>query len=136
MDEELASIPLVSSSIGDEYNPALCIIFQKNKKGVKVTSTPNGRSKAIDAANIRKGNALNRLSISEYSSFVYHVTNECYKGYTLSKTLEQIQVGNEVEDINMEVGHTDRMPPSNMKRWELSDFFKNFAYIYKKKKEM
>ena len=26
MDKELASIPLVSSAIGDEYNPALCII--------------------------------------------------------------------------------------------------------------
>ena len=116
MNEELVSIPLVSSSIGDEYNPALCIIFQKNKKGVKVSSTPNVRSKAIDAANIRKDNVLNRLSISECSSFVYHAANECYKGYTLSKTLEQIQVGNEVEDTNMDVDHTDSMPPSKMKR--------------------
>ena len=47
MDEELASIPLVSSSIGDEYNPTLCIICQKSKKGVKVSSTPNGCSKVI-----------------------------------------------------------------------------------------
>ena len=116
MDEKLASMPLVSSSTGDNYNPALRIICQKNKKGVKVSSTPNGRSKVIDAANIRKYNVLNRLSISECSSFVYHVTNECYKGYTLSKTLEQIQVGNEVEDVNMEVDHTDNMPPSKMRR--------------------
>ena len=69
-------------------------------------------------------------------SFVYHVTNKCYKWHTLLKTLEQIQVGNEVEDVNMEVDHTDNMPPSKMKRWELSDFFKSFAYINKKKKEM
>ena len=92
--------------------------------GVKVRSTLNGRRKVIDAANIDKDNVLNRLSISECSSFVYHVTNECCKGYTLSKTLEQIQVSNEVEDINMEVDHTDSMPPSKMKRWELSDYFK------------
>ena len=45
------------------------------------------------------------------------VTNECYKGYTLLKTLEQIQAGNEFEDINMEFDHTDIMPPSKMKRF-------------------
>ena len=79
MDEELASILLVLSSTGDDYNPALCIICQKNKKGVKVSSTPIGRSKVIDSANIRKDKVLNRFSISESSSFVYHVTNESYK---------------------------------------------------------
>ena len=79
MDEELAYILLVSSSTGDDYNPALCIICQKNKKGVKVSSTPFGRSKVIDSANIRKDKVLNRLSISESSSFVYHVSNESYK---------------------------------------------------------
>ena len=67
MDEELASVPLVLSSIGYEYNPALCIICQKNKKGVKVSSTLNGRSKVTNTANIRKDNVLNRLSISECS---------------------------------------------------------------------
>ena len=50
-----------------------------NKKGVKVSSTPTGRSKVIDSANIRKDKVLNRCSISESSSFVYHVTNESYK---------------------------------------------------------
>ena len=48
--------------------------------------------------------------------------------------LEQIQVGNGIEVVNMEVDHTDNMPASKMKEWELSDFLKNFAYIYKKKK--
>ena len=52
IDEELASTILVLPSTGDEYNPALCIICQKNKKGVKVRSTLNGRRKVIDAANI------------------------------------------------------------------------------------
>ena len=106
----------MSSSIGDEYNPALCIICQKNKKGVKVTSMPNGRSKVADAENIRKDNVLNKLRIPECSSFDYHVTNVCYQGYILSKTLKQIQVGNKVEDINTEVDHTESIPPSKMKR--------------------
>ena len=48
--------------------------------------------------------------------------------------LEQIQVGKVIEDVNMEVDHTDNMPASKMKKWELSDFLKNFAFIYKKKK--
>ena len=61
---------MVLSSIGDEYNLALRIICQKNKKGVKVSSTPNARCKVIDAANISKDSALNRLSISECSPFV------------------------------------------------------------------
>ena len=78
-------------------------LSEKTKKGVKVSSTSNGRSKVMDAANISKDNILNRLRISECPSFVfvYHVTNECYKGYTLSKALQQIQFGNEVEDVNM-----------------------------------
>ena len=91
MDEELASVALVSFSVGDDYNPALRIVCQKNKKRVKVSSTSNGRSKVVDAANIPKVNILNRLSISDCSSFLYHITNECYEEYTLSKTPEEIQ---------------------------------------------
>ena len=75
MDEELASTPLLSSSIGDDSNPALCIICQKKKNGVKVSSTSIGRSKVIDAANTHKGNVFSRLSLSECLSFVYHVTS-------------------------------------------------------------
>ena len=52
---------------------------------------------------------------------------------SLSKKLEQIQVGNEVEDVNMEVDHTENMPSSNMKRWDLSDFLKTILLISIKK---
>ena len=31
MDEELTSIPLVSPSIGDDYNPAICIKLLSKK---------------------------------------------------------------------------------------------------------
>ena len=45
LDQELASIPLVSSSIGDDYDPAICMYYlskkkkkrKKKKKGVKVS---------------------------------------------------------------------------------------------------
>ena len=127
---------LVSSYIRDDHNPAICIICQKNKKGVKANSTPNGRSKVIDAANVRKDNVLNGLSITECLLFFYNVTNERYKRYTLSKTLEQIQVLNKVEDYTMEVDQTDKTPPPKTKRWELSDFFENVClYLEKEKKK-
>ena len=32
MDQELASIPLVSSSIGDDYDPAICMYYLSKKK--------------------------------------------------------------------------------------------------------
>ena len=38
MDEELASIPLVSSPIRDDYNPALCIICQKSRRKLKLVA--------------------------------------------------------------------------------------------------
>ena len=35
MDQELASIPLVSSSIGDDYDPAICMYYLSKKKKEK-----------------------------------------------------------------------------------------------------
>ena len=35
MDQELASIPLVSSSIGDDYDPAICMYYLSKKKKKK-----------------------------------------------------------------------------------------------------
>ena len=32
LDQELASIPLVSSSIGDDYDPAICMYYLSKKK--------------------------------------------------------------------------------------------------------
>ena len=47
---------------------------------------------------------------------MFAVSSSLYKGYILSKTLEEIQVGNEVEDVNTEVSHIDNMSSSKMKR--------------------
>ena len=51
-----------------------------------------------------------------FAVFFYNVTNERYKRYTLSKTLEQIQVLNKVEDYTMEVDQTDKTPLPKTKR--------------------
>ena len=53
----------ILSPIANEY-----MVCQKNK-GVTASSTLNGGRKVTDAANIWK-DILNRLTVSEYSSFV------------------------------------------------------------------
>ena len=91
----------------------------------------------MDAACIRTDNVLSRLSILDCLSFVYHVTNECYKGYTLAKALEQIQVSNEVEDVNML--NLAILTTCHHLRWKGESwvtFLKQFDYIFKRKKEM
>lgn len=100
---------------------------KKNKKRVKVGSMLNGRSKVMDAGNICRDNVLNRLIIFHWKGWTYLSVRHLFIMSSLSKKLEQIQVGNEVEDVNMEVDHTENMPPSNMKRWDLSDFFKTIC---------
>ena len=87
----------------------------------------NGRSKVMDAGNICRDNVLNRLIIFDWKGWTYLSVRHLFIMSSLSKKLEQIQVGNEVEDVNMEVDHTENMPPSNMKRWDLSDFFKTIC---------
>lgn len=140
MGERLASIPLVSSSIGDDYNPTLCTICQKNKKGGKVGSKPNGRSEVIDAANIRKGNALNRLiSFHRFHFYLFAVCLPCHQWVlqrtrTMSKTLKQIQFGDEGEDVNMEINHTDNMPPWIGGGWVT--FWKFCLYPLKEKRNV
>ena len=69
-----------------------CIICQKQGKK-NLTSTQNGRRNIIDAANIRQDEVCERLqSGSIEKHFNYHLTNKCYKIYTLKKTLDNIKV--------------------------------------------
>ena len=65
-----------------------CIFCQHNDTFIVIT-TENGRRKIIEAAEKRRDKIYTRL-LSIEKDFVYHVTNKCYKGYTLKKTLECI----------------------------------------------
>ena len=72
----------------DEYNKDDCIICQKSGKTV---STENGRSNIMKAATIRNDDVLARInSIERDQPFSYHMDNQCYKRYTLKKTLEKL----------------------------------------------
>ena len=64
-------------------------IICQNSKRYSVTSTTNGRTKIIEAASIRKDIVLERLNGAE-QNFVYHMDNECYKRYVMTKTLDKL----------------------------------------------
>ena len=66
-----------------------CIICQQITNCV-VTSTENGRERILQAANIRQDIVHERLLQGNTAHFVYHMNNDCYKKYTLKKTLDRI----------------------------------------------
>jgi hypothetical protein len=71
-----------------KVDPTLCIICQSTEQNL--SSTENGRKRVVEAATIRKDHVSERLKLVDNDNFVYHVTNECYKGYTLQKTLDRM----------------------------------------------
>ena len=76
-----------------------CIICQKEKT-CRLTSTAGGREKIIKAAEFRKNDAFDHLhSRGLDKDFPYHVDNECYKGYTMTKSLKSVKRKNENENI-------------------------------------
>ena len=76
----------------NNYDLHKCVICQRNTN-VTVTSTENGRQKIIEAAKLRKDNVSQRLDLEEAGNFCYHMTNDCYKQYTLKKTLDKLRKG-------------------------------------------
>ena len=76
-----------------------CIICQKEKT-CRLTSTAGGREKIIKAAEFCKNDAFDHLhSRGLDKDFPYHVDNECYKGYTMTKSLKSVKRKNENENI-------------------------------------
>ncbi|CAH1775596.1 unnamed protein product, partial [Owenia fusiformis] len=67
-----------------------CIICQKDDSNT-VTSTKNGRERIIESAQIRCDDVSDRLNHVDTNSFVYHMSNNCYKQYTNTTKLRNIQ---------------------------------------------
>ena len=93
-----SSLKLISPETeSDTFSPQLCIICQKDDK-LHLTSGPTGRGKIKRAAEIREDTVSKRIKLLMNDSdsnksdiFSYHSTNQCYKTYTLQKTLNAIQ---------------------------------------------
>ena len=98
------------------YDAAKCIICQI-ETATNTTSTENGRNNIKLAADIRKDDVADRLEKADKNSFVYHMSNDCYKKYTLKKTLDKIKerqlTGNALNDIDDKHSpHTQRRSKS------------------------
>ena len=78
----------VSPVGSQEIDPEKCIICQRHDPQLRTSGTENGKLAVIRAAGIREDSVLERLQHVDQCKFVYHVSNDCYKKYTLKKTLE------------------------------------------------
>ena len=77
-----------------------CCIICQTEKTCRLTSTDGGRKKIIKAAEFRKDDVFDRLhSRGLDKDFLYHVDNEFYKRYIMTKSLKSVKQKNENENI-------------------------------------
>ena len=112
-----------------EVDPCKCIICQE-KTSDATSSSEVGRNRIIEAASIRNDDVSRRVNSVDPTKIQYHVTNKCYKSYTLKTNLERIQKQNSSRYIESNTakenvegrpkpGHTrrssstSRTPPNN-----------------------
>ena len=111
--DESSSGTLLYSPANDitPFQASKCIIC-KNSKRCSVTSTTNGRTKIIEAASIKKDIVLERLNGIE-QNFVYHMDNECYKRYVMTKTIDKLTEAEESHSVASEYKGDDEMEPKS-----------------------
>ena len=66
----------------DSFDITKCIICQKST-GEKTSSTTNGRKRICEYSEIHNDLVLKRIKLMNGEDFVYHMTNDCYRRYTL-----------------------------------------------------
>ena len=73
-----------------EIDTKKCIICQIDTNE-STCSNVQARMMILVAARIRNDLVARRLEQDDHELFVYHVNNECYKSYTLKKTLTELE---------------------------------------------
>ena len=68
----------VKTDLSTAFAPSKCVICQQSSN-MKITVTENGRTQIISAAAIHKDAVSERLEVADHTSFVYHMSNDCYK---------------------------------------------------------
>ena len=87
----------------DGFNRHLCIICQKTTSDI-LHSKEHGVSKIREAAKIRNDGVADRIDkLKITDTFPYHMTNSCYKNYTHSAKLKQIEATNTVSTSEIEI---------------------------------
>ena len=82
------SVPLSVPREDISFDATKCIICQTNSDD-KTLSTTNGRKRILEASEVHCDHVFKRLKLVEGDEFVYHMTNECYKKYTMKSVLER-----------------------------------------------
>lgn len=82
----MESVTLSKQAIESSFDAGKCIICQENSED-KTVSENKGRKRIREASEIR--NVSKRLKLVQGDYFVYHMTNQCYKKYTMKPTLER-----------------------------------------------
>ena len=77
-------------------DPKRCIICQKSTPE-PTTGTENGRRRVHEAASIREDVVSKRLKVIGQEDFVYHMSNQCYRTYTMKSVLDRITKGKSAE---------------------------------------
>eukprot|EP00918_Siedleckia_nematoides_P108296 GHVU01236350.1.p1 GENE.GHVU01236350.1~~GHVU01236350.1.p1 ORF type:complete len:407 (-),score=39.87 GHVU01236350.1:38-1258(-) len=72
------------------FDATKCIICQKDTSG-KTISTKNGCKRIYESSEVRNDYVSKRLKLVEEDTFVYHMTNICYKSYTMKTDLDRLQ---------------------------------------------
>lgn len=86
-------------------DPKRCIICQKSTPEA-TTGTENGRKRVHQAASIREDVVSKRLKVIGQEDFVYHMSNQCYKTYTMKSVLDRITKGKSAK--SQDVDNTTR----------------------------
>ena len=74
-------LTLWNANEDQSYQADKCIICQESRS-CSVTTTEQGRRKVLEAAAVRRDIVYKHLQLVE-ENFVYQVSNECYKKYSL-----------------------------------------------------
>lgn len=85
----MESVTLTRPARDSPFDAKKCIICQDCSDD-KTVSTDNGRKRIREASDIRNDSVSKRLKMVEGDDFVYHMTNQCYKQYTMKPTLDRL----------------------------------------------
>ena len=84
----------LSTSHKDVFLDATKCIICQSKSDYATVSTANGRKRIREASDIRIDHVYKRIKLVNDDNFVYHMTNECYKTYTMKSVLDRLKSKN------------------------------------------
>ena len=114
------SVTLSKTAEDSPFDVSKCIICQEHTAD-KTVSTDDGRKRIREASDIHNDNVSKRLKVIEGDEFVYHMTNECYKKYTMKSVRDRLGKKNlaqlpdpsssQINEADRR-GHAVRSPPN------------------------